>query len=165
VNSVWPAGSNCAEARGATLSRALQLVQGKENSKRKELWGEVEATMRHFILATAAGFVASVASAATAPNPAGFPSPWAAGGLGWDEAYSKAKEFVSGLTLVEKVNLTTGTGWEADRWYVWFIWGWLDSELMLTFDGCSVGVTGSVPRLGFRGFCLQDGPLGIRYSK
>jgi len=28
----------------------------------------------------------------------------------------------------------------------------------------SVGVTGSVPRLGFRGFCLQDGPLGIRYT-
>jgi hypothetical protein len=35
---------------------------------------------------------------------------------------------------------------------------------LLTFGG-SVGVTGSVPRLGFRGFCLQDGPLGIRYSE
>lgn len=56
------------------------------------------------------------ASAVVNPYTAGFPSPWVAGGLGWDEAYTKAKEFVSGLTLVEKVNLTTGTGWEADRW-------------------------------------------------
>ncbi|KAK0649421.1 glycoside hydrolase family 3 protein [Cercophora newfieldiana] len=85
----------------------------------------------------------TAASAAIDPFTSGFPSPWAVGGLGWDEAYTKAKEFVSGLTLVEKVNLTTGTGWEADR---------------------CVGVTGSVPRLGFRGFCLQDGPLGIRYT-
>jgi beta-glucosidase len=69
-----------------------------------------------FALATSV-FVA-VASAAIPVNPysAGFPSPWSAGGLGWDEAYAKAKDFVSGLTLVEKVNLTTGTGWEADRW-------------------------------------------------
>lgn len=74
---------------------------------------------------------------------AGFPSPWATGGPGWDEAYAKAKAFVGNLTLVEKVNLTTGTGWEAD---------------------VCVGMTGSVPRLGFRGFCLQDGPLGVRYS-
>lgn len=29
---------------------------------------------------------------------------------GWQEAYAKAKEFVSQLTLLEKVNLTTGTG-------------------------------------------------------
>ena len=29
---------------------------------------------------------------------------------GWQEAYSQAKAFVSELTLLEKVNLTTGTG-------------------------------------------------------
>ncbi|XXH01210.1 hypothetical protein Hte_007564 [Hypoxylon texense] len=73
-----------------------------------------------------------------------FPSPWAAGGPGWDEAYAKAKEFVSQLTLLEKVNLTTGTGNQADL--------------------CT-GNTGSVPRLGFRHLCLQDGPVGVRYSK
>ena len=81
---------------------------------------------------------------AAPPAGFGFPSPWASGGDGWDEAYAKAKDFVSQLTLVEKVNLTTGTGWEADR---------------------CIGMTGSVPRLGFRGFCLEDGPLGVRYSK
>jgi beta-glucosidase len=74
----------------------------------------------------------------------GFPSPWGSGGPGWDEAYEKARAFVSQLTLVEKVNLTTGTGWESD---------------------VCVGMTGSVPRLGFRGICTQDGPLGVRYSE
>jgi beta-glucosidase len=29
---------------------------------------------------------------------------------GWEEAYVKAKDFVSQLTLLEKVNLTTGVG-------------------------------------------------------
>jgi beta-glucosidase len=29
---------------------------------------------------------------------------------GWEEAYNKAKDFVSQLTLLEKVNLTTGVG-------------------------------------------------------
>lgn len=77
----------------------------------------------------------------------GFPSPWAAAAdnsdPSWAAAYAKAIDFVSDLTLTEKINLTTGTGWEADR---------------------CIGNTGSVPRLGFRGFCLEDGPLGVRYS-
>jgi len=29
---------------------------------------------------------------------------------GWQEAYTKARDFVSQLTLLEKVNLTTGVG-------------------------------------------------------
>ncbi|KAI1771552.1 glycoside hydrolase family 3 protein [Hypoxylon cercidicola] len=72
-----------------------------------------------------------------------FPSPWGAGGPGWDEAYAKAYEFVRQLTLLEKVNLTTGTGNQADL--------------------CT-GNTGSVPRLNFRHLCLQDGPVGVRYT-
>lgn len=31
--------------------------------------------------------------------------------VGWEEAYEKAKAFVSQLTLLEKVNLTTGIGY------------------------------------------------------
>ncbi|KAL1884172.1 hypothetical protein VTK73DRAFT_6841 [Phialemonium thermophilum] len=87
---------------------------------------------------------ALIGTAIAADTPfVGFPSPWTVGGPGWDDAIAKARAFVSNLTLVEKVNLTTGTGWESD---------------------VCVGMTGSVPRLGFRGFCLQDGPLGVRYS-
>lgn len=33
----------------------------------------------------------------------------------WAEAYKRAVQFVSGLTLDEKVNLTTGAGWEQER--------------------------------------------------
>ncbi|KAI8627478.1 glycoside hydrolase family 3 protein [Xylariaceae sp. FL1651] len=77
-------------------------------------------------------------------SPESFPSPWSAGGPdGWDTAYKRAQEFVAKLTLVEKVNLTTGTGNQADL--------------------CT-GNTGAVPRLGFRHLCLQDGPVGIRYT-
>ncbi|KAK3346750.1 glycoside hydrolase family 3 protein [Lasiosphaeria hispida] len=91
---------------------------------------------------TLPGSTADVPPAAAAGS---FPSPWASGRGpgGWDGAYAKAREFVGQLTLVEKVNLTTGTGWEAD---------------------VCIGMTGSVPRLGFAGFCLQDGPLGVRYT-
>jgi len=58
---------------------------------------------------------------------------------GWEEAYAKARAVVSQMTLLEKVNLTTGTGWQSDQ---------------------CVGNTGSVPRLGIKSLCLQDSPLG-----
>ncbi|KAL3419276.1 glycosyl hydrolase family 3 [Phlyctema vagabunda] len=77
-------------------------------------------------------------------SPPKYPSPWAYGAVdSWADAHSKAVAFVSQLTLLEKVNLTTGVGWEG--------------------EAC-VGNTGGVPRLGVRGFCLQDSPLGIRFS-
>uniref|UniRef100_A0A060T8N7 beta-glucosidase n=1 Tax=Blastobotrys adeninivorans TaxID=409370 RepID=A0A060T8N7_BLAAD len=59
----------------------------------------------------------------------------------WDEAYDRAREFVADLSLVEKVNLTTGVGW---------------------MQGYCLGNSGDIPRKGFRGLCLQDGPLGVR---
>jgi hypothetical protein len=40
-----------------------------------------------------------------------YPSPWMTPGtMDWADAYVKAKDFVSQLTLMEKVNLTTGVG-------------------------------------------------------
>ncbi|KAK5019764.1 putative beta-glucosidase A [Cryomyces antarcticus] len=76
-------------------------------------------------------------------SPPSYPSPWMEGGDGWDDAYAKAKAFVSQLSLLEKVNLTTGVGWEGEQ---------------------CVGNTGSIPRLNFRGFCMQDSPLGVRFA-
>lgn len=65
-------------------------------------------------------------------------------GLGdWDEAYQKAQAFVRQLTLLEKVNLTTGTGWSLDH---------------------CVGNVGTIPRLGFHSICMQDSPLGVRFA-
>jgi len=91
---------------------------------------------------------------ATSPNPAVakgaqtnqtsppyYPSPWGNGAADWAGAYEKAIALVKQLTLEEKVNLTTGTGWELDR---------------------CVGQTGSIPRLGIRALCLQDSPVGVR---
>ncbi|TKA79833.1 hypothetical protein B0A55_02785 [Friedmanniomyces simplex] len=74
-------------------------------------------------------------------SPPKYPSPWGEGRGDWATAYTKARAFVRQLTLEEKVNLTTGTGWELDR---------------------CVGQTGSIPRLAFRALCLQDSPVGVR---
>jgi beta-glucosidase len=77
-------------------------------------------------------------------SPPSYPSPWTTPAGDWAAAYDKAVAFVSQLTLLEKVNLTTGVGWEG---------------------GPCVGNTGSIPRIGFRGLCLQDSPLGVRDSR
>ncbi|KAF2231365.1 glycoside hydrolase family 3 protein [Viridothelium virens] len=74
-------------------------------------------------------------------SPPFYPSPWMDGSGGWDAAYAKAQAFVRQLTLLEKVNLTTGVGWEGDR---------------------CVGNTGKIPRLNFTGLCLEDSPVGVR---
>ena len=45
-------------------------------------------------------------------SPPFYPSPWMKQDtVGWEDAYGKAKDFVSQLTLLEKVNLTTGVGY------------------------------------------------------
>ena len=49
----------------------------------------------------------------TGPNftsPPSYPSPWGTGAGNWSSAYEQARAFVSQLTLLEKVNLTTGVG-------------------------------------------------------
>ncbi|KAF2196363.1 hypothetical protein GQ43DRAFT_445184 [Delitschia confertaspora ATCC 74209] len=77
-------------------------------------------------------------------SPPFYPSPWMDPKDGaWADAYEKAQAFVSQLTLLEKVNLTTGVGWEG--------------------EAC-VGNTGEIPRLGFPSLCMQDSPLGVRFG-
>ncbi|EEP76442.1 hypothetical protein UREG_01291 [Uncinocarpus reesii 1704] len=74
-------------------------------------------------------------------SPPYYPTPKGGWVPAWEEAYAKAHAVVSKMTLAEKVNLTTGTGF-----------------LM----GPCVGQTGSAPRFGIPRLCLQDGPLGLR---
>ncbi|KAL6307368.1 hypothetical protein BKA93DRAFT_926660 [Sparassis latifolia] len=57
----------------------------------------------------------------------------------WGAAYEQAEAFVAGLTVEEKVNVSTGVGWE---------------------NGRCVGNIG--PVAGFGGLCLEDSPLGVR---
>jgi beta-glucosidase len=71
-----------------------------------------------------------------------YPSPRGGSVKQWKESYEKAAKLVDQMTLVEKVNITTGTGWSM---------------------GMCVGNTGPVDRLGFPSLCLQDGPLGMRF--
>ncbi|ODQ78432.1 glycoside hydrolase family 3 protein [Babjeviella inositovora NRRL Y-12698] len=47
------------------------------------------------------------------------------------------------MSIPEKVNITTGTGWGS---------------------GPCIGNTGAVPRLGIPSFCIQDGPNGVRFT-
>ncbi|KAH6624187.1 glycoside hydrolase family 3 protein [Chaetomium sp. MPI-SDFR-AT-0129] len=73
-----------------------------------------------------------------------YPSPWMNPEAdGWAEAYIQAKDFVSQLTLAEKVNLTTGVGWQGEQ---------------------CVGQVGAIPRLGLRSLCMHDAPIGVRGS-
>ncbi|KAJ7702117.1 glycoside hydrolase superfamily [Mycena olivaceomarginata] len=54
----------------------------------------------------------------------------------WASAVARARKFVAGLTLEEKINVTTG-----------------------------IDIVGAaIPRLGWDGLCLQDSPLGVRIA-
>jgi beta-glucosidase len=79
----------------------------------------------------------------TGQSPPWYPTPFGGTAKDWAESYEKAASLVLDMTLVEKVNITTGIGW---------------------MMGLCVGNTGPVPRLGFPSLCLQDGPLGIRFA-
>ncbi|KAF2635040.1 hypothetical protein P280DRAFT_554085 [Massarina eburnea CBS 473.64] len=76
-------------------------------------------------------------------SPPWYPTPKGGTDKQWEESYKKAAELVKQMTLVEKVNITTGTGWSMQL---------------------CVGNTGPVERLKFPGLCLQDGPLGLRFA-
>lgn len=72
-----------------------------------------------------------------------YPSPKGGTLESWKDSFHKAKDLVGQMSLVEKVNITTGIGWSM---------------------GLCVGNTGPVDRLGFPSLCLQDGPLGLRFA-
>lgn len=84
----------------------------------------------------------------TSTPPDGQSPPWYPAPRGgtldpWRQSYEKAAAMVREMSLVEKVNITTGTGWATNL---------------------CVGNTGSATNVGFPMLCLQDGPLGIRFA-
>jgi len=103
-------------------------------------------------------------------SPPSYPSPWMRGGNGWADAYERAQAFVSQLTLLEKVNLTTGVGWEEGP-CVGNTGESRNSSVTIPSDNAWKKLlnlnssAGSIPRLNFPGLCLQDSPLGVRDSK
>ncbi|KAL8745967.1 MAG: hypothetical protein Q9190_001964 [Brigantiaea leucoxantha] len=76
-------------------------------------------------------------------SPPWYPSPQGGTLEPWEESYKKAAVMVRKMTLVEKVNITSGTGWSQDL---------------------CVGNTAPANGVGFPALCLQDGPLGLRFT-
>ncbi|KAF1739468.1 putative beta-glucosidase E [Beauveria bassiana] len=76
-------------------------------------------------------------------SPPWYPSPRGGTVSQWTESYDKAAKMVKNMTLAERVNITTGTGWAM---------------------GLAVGNTGPAIYAGFPSLALQDGPLGIRFA-
>ncbi|KAJ7169218.1 glycoside hydrolase superfamily [Mycena crocata] len=75
-------------------------------------------------------------------SPIFLPTPQVAGTGDWASAVQRARDFVKGLTLPEKINVTTGV------------------DIM----GRCVGNTGTIPRIGWKGLCMEDSPLGVRLT-
>jgi beta-glucosidase len=70
-------------------------------------------------------------------------SPYAAPATGlddWNDAYQQASAIVDQMTIAEKVSVVSGQ--------------------KSALDGCS-GLIPGVPRLGFPGICVNDGPNGL----
>jgi beta-glucosidase len=76
-------------------------------------------------------------------SPPWYPTPLGGTVSQWAESYKKAVELVKQMSLAEKVNITTGTGWQM---------------------GLAVGNTGPAIHVGFPGLAYQDGPLGLRFA-
>lgn len=70
-----------------------------------------------------------------------YPSPVGNGSEAWATAYDKARSFLSQMSNEEKNNITYG--------------------FASTNTSCG-GTSGSVPRVGFPGLCLQDAGNGVR---
>ena len=68
----------------------------------------------------------------------------------WESAIQKAKDFIQfhNLTVEEKVNLTTGLGWEGKGY---------------SGRAC-VGNIPPIERIGWKGLCLEDSPAGVRFT-
>ncbi|EPQ27396.1 uncharacterized protein PFL1_04934 [Pseudozyma flocculosa PF-1] len=75
-------------------------------------------------------------------SPPFYPTPQTQGTTQkWKDAIGKAREYLQQFNQTEKVMLTTGTGWSR---------------------GPCVGNIAAIPRVGFPGLCLMDGPAGVR---
>ncbi|KAF2135845.1 glycoside hydrolase family 3 protein [Aplosporella prunicola CBS 121167] len=95
------------------------------------------------LLLSAGGLWAWTAVPVGGQSPGVYPSPRGGADPVWEESYRRAADMVRQMSLVEKVNITTGVSW---------------------MMGMCVGNTGPVERLGFPSLCLQDGPLGLRFA-
>ncbi|KAI9737896.1 MAG: hypothetical protein M1834_009266 [Cirrosporium novae-zelandiae] len=76
-------------------------------------------------------------------SPPWYPTPKGGSLQSWRTSYGRAEVMVKKLSLIEKVNITTGVGFQM---------------------GQCMGNSGPATISGFPSLCLQDGPLGIRFA-
>lgn len=89
------------------------------------------------------GFWLYKKSPADGQSPPWYPTPPGGTVAQWASSYKKAAEMVKKMSLAEKVNITTGTGWQM---------------------GLAVGNSAPAVHVGFPGLAYQDGPLGLRFA-
>ncbi|USW48251.1 Putative glycoside hydrolase, family 3, glycoside hydrolase family 3 domain, immunoglobulin [Septoria linicola] len=133
--------------------RTLQPPVWTSNQQRRSGWQRLIPTrfacglitlffVTLILLLSAGGLWAYKVVPENGQSPPWYPAPNGGTTEGWAASYEKAARLVGQMSLPEKVNITTGTGWQM---------------------GPCVGNTGQVDRLGFPSLCLQDGPLGMRF--
>jgi hypothetical protein len=102
---------------------------------------------------------------ATSGGPDEYPAIEVRGEGAWASAVARARNMTAGWSLEQLVNVTTGVGWMAGPCVcvlslLPFPLSLLTSYLFLLESGNIA----SQPEIGFPGLCLQDGPLGLRFS-
>jgi beta-glucosidase len=94
-------------------------------------------------------------------SPPYYPSPPGGWDSNWTASYAKAKLIVAQMTLAEKVNLTTGSGYLMVSLICSF-WLWkIAQPRLIMIKGPCVGNTGSALRFGIPNLCLADSALGV----
>lgn len=136
-------------AHGGQSGTYSPLAEGADDSPWKAPWwqrrnfiisGMVAAVI--FLVFAAFGWRSYSKEPPHGQSPPWYPSPRGGTTKEWADSYKKAAAMVSKMSLPEKVNITTGTGWSM---------------------GLAVGNTGTT-QVGFPSLALQDGPLGLRFA-
>ena len=130
------------QARDARYARRSRRKDGWLRSRTCCLIVTILLTGLGILLASVA-WVFKTHASPDGQSPPWYPSPKGGTLESWKGSYAKASKMVGKMSLVEKVNITTGTGWATNL---------------------CVGNTGPAVNAGFPMLCLQDGPLGIRFA-
>lgn len=91
-----------------------------------------------------------------------YPTPRGGTTRRWAESYRKAQEMVEKMTLAEKVNITTGVGWQMGLCVG--NTGRNSSEQPHLNVSHAERLLGPAIHVRFPSLCLQDGPLGVRFT-
>ncbi|KAJ2897944.1 putative glycoside hydrolase family 3 protein [Zalerion maritima] len=143
-----------APSGGEYASRESKFVLRDTSSRLRSLgirsktccWAVVALAAALWAILASGGFFAYQKYTQAPPDglsPPWYPSPKGGTARAWADSYAKAASMVETMTLAEKVNVTTGTGW---------------------MMGPAVGTTGPAEKVGFPQLVLQDGPLGLRFA-